>query len=96
MLGQRTLKLAQLARPPNFRYILFVVQRLDGTRNVATDTALVVPERTPLIKQVKPIVGEEIGRVGQVVEDRLDVVVESVEGDVRYAGVVDDALRGNL
>ncbi|KAJ2966806.1 hypothetical protein NQ176_g9973 [Zarea fungicola] len=82
VLGQRALELAQLLDLPDVRYVVLVVEGVDSAGYVATESILVVPKRTGLVEEVETVVGEEVGRLGEVVDGRLDADVQLVEGGI--------------
>lgn len=96
VLGQGAFELAQLLDLPDVRYVILVVKRLDGASYVAAEAVLVVPKRTGLVEEVEAVVGEEVGRLGEVVDGGLDAGVELVESGVGDTGIINNGLGGNL
>jgi hypothetical protein len=96
VLRQRALELAQLLCAPDLWDIFFVFERLDGASYVATDAVRLVPKGAGFVEEIESVVGEEVGRQGQVYDGGPDFGVESVEGGVGCAGVAYNRLWGYL
>lgn len=96
VLGARALELAEFLGAPGLGDVLLVVQSLYGASDVAAHAILVVPKGAALVEEVQSVVGEEIGRSGEVVDGRLDFCVEVVESGVGDAGIANDGIWLNL
>lgn len=92
-LGPR--QLAQLLRTPDLGDVLLVVDGGHGAGNVAAH-ALVVPEGACAPKEVEPVVAEVVRVVGDLLQQRVELLIECLDRVVGGAAVGDELARGVL
>jgi hypothetical protein len=96
VLGFRSLEFAKLLQPPHRGYVLLVIERINSARNVSAQGAGIAPERADLVEEIKAVIGEEIGRLGEVFYRRREGTVNGIEGIIGSASVGDYSIRFDL